>query len=318
MKIVVTGAAGYIGSCLCKMLLDKFQHIEIKAFDNLHYNQWESIDQSIYKDQRIKLYKEDCTEWSNELKIAITKADFIFPLAAIVGAPACDKIPEISTAINFKWFEEMLGLLDGSQKVIYPNTNSGYGTTPKDSICTEETPSNPISLYGKLKQASEDLLRKYENCVCFRLATVFGLSGRPRLDLMVNNFVYRAINDGYLDIFDGHYRRNFISVKDVCRAFIFATDSKNFDQMKGQVFNLGTDELNSTKIEFAKEIQRIVGCRVTEKQFKTDPDKRDYLVSNKKLNDVGFYSQDITLDQSVEEMANFCRGIENTQGMFNY
>jgi len=319
MKVVVTGAAGYIGSCLCKMLLDKYEDIEIRAFDNLHYDQWNSIDQSVYEDSRINFYEEDCTEWSFVLQESIAKANFIFPLAAIVGAPACDKIPAESTNINYKWFGDMLKLLHGQQKVIYPNTNSGYGTTPKDSICTEETESNPISLYGKLKQSSEDLLlSNYENCVCFRLATVFGLSGRPRLDLMVNNFVYRAINDGYLDIFDGHYRRNFISVKDVCRAFIFAMDDEHFNQMKGEVYNLGTDELNSTKMEFAKEIQRIVGCDVNEKQFKTDPDKRDYLVSNKKLNDVGFYSQETSLDQSVTEMAEFCRSISDTKGMFNY
>ena len=191
--------------------------------------------------------------------------------------------------------------------------------TEQNTICTEETESNPISLYAQLKQATEDLLLdSYPNSVCFRLATVFGLSGRPRLDLLVNNFVYRAVNEGKLDIFDGHFRRNFVSVRDVCRAFLFTMKEENFQQMKGQVYNLGTDSLNSTKLEFAKKIQEVVGCEVNEYQFKTDPDKRDYLVSNAKLNNLGFYSEDVKLDDRVKELAEFCKDLECTNGMFNY
>jgi|TARA_R110002020_G_scaffold46539_24_gene132431 nucleoside-diphosphate-sugar epimerase len=320
MNVVVTGAAGYIGTCLCKMLLEEFEDIQIKAFDNLHYNQWNSIDQSIFSNKNIQLYKTDVLLWEDSLVESLREADYIFPLASIVGAPACDEIPEISCSVNYHWFETLISItLDGYQRIIYPNTNSGYGTTAPDTVCTEETESNPISLYGQLKQSTEDLLlENYDNSVCFRLATVFGLSGRPRLDLLVNNFVYRAVNEGKLDIFDGQFRRNFVSVRDVCRAFLFAMEEENFQKMKGEVYNLGTDSLNSTKLEFAKKIQEIVGCEVNEHQFKTDPDKRDYLVSNKKLNSLGFESEDVKLDDRVEELAEFCNGLDCTNGMFNY
>ena len=170
-----------------------------------------------------------------------------------------------------------------------------------------------------MKQDTEDFLRKeYENVICFRLATVFGLSGRPRLDLLVNNFVYRAVKDNHLDIFDGHFRRNFVSVRDVCRAFVFAMRPTNFGGMKGQVYNLGADTLNSTKLEFAQKIQEITGCEVTEHSDKTDPDKRDYLVSSQKLYNLGFTPIDTTLDQRVRELSVFCSNVTDTDGMFNY
>jgi len=318
MKIVVTGAAGYIGSMLCKEIVDTLPSAKVYAFDNLYYNQWKHVESFLVHD-RIKFYNEDILDWSANLSQAIADADYVICLAAIVGAPACDKVPELSTDLNYHWYEDLLGKVDGSQKIIYPNTNSGYGTTPEGSVCTEESPSNPLSLYGKLKQDTEDLLRKeYENVVCFRLATVFGLSGRPRLDLLVNNFVYRAVKDGQLDIFDGHFRRNFVSVKDVCRAFLFALDSENFQKMKGQVYNLGADTLNSTKLEFAQKIQEITGCKLTEHNDKTDPDKRDYVVSSQKLYNLGFTPIDTTLDQRVRELSVFCTNTTSTDGMFNY
>jgi nucleoside-diphosphate-sugar epimerase len=318
MKIVVTGAAGYIGSLLCKEIVEQLPFAKVYAFDNLYYNQWEHVEPFLTHD-RIKFYDEDILDWSTNLTQAIADADYVICLAAIVGAPACDKVPELSTDLNYNWYEDLLGKVDGSQKIIYPNTNSGYGTTPEGTICTEESPSNPLSLYGKLKQDTEDLLKKeYENVVCFRLATVFGLSGRPRLDLLVNNFVYRAVKDKHLDIFDGHFRRNFVSVKDVCRAFLFAMRPNNFFNMKGQVYNLGADTLNSTKLEFAQKIQEITGCELTEHNNKTDPDKRDYLVSSQKLYSLGFTPIDTTLDQKVRELSVFCSNISDTEGMFNY
>lgn len=316
MKILITGASGYIGSELCKMILEQIPSAEILAFDNLYYDQWR-YTYNCFNNPRIVFYNQNILEWKDELISAVQSADFIICLAAIVGAPACDKVPELSTKINYEWYSELLSKLAGHQKVIYPNTNSGYGTTPHGTVCTEESATNPISLYGKLKEATEKyLLKNYKNTVCFRLATVFGLSARPRLDLLVNNLVYTSAKKNKLDIFDGHFRRNFISVNDVCRAFIFAIH--NFDKMKQNVYNLGADSLNATKLEFATKVKELTGCELAEHHNKTDPDKRDYIVSSQKLYDTGFTIEDSTMDKSIKELHYFCKNIINTDGMFNY
>jgi nucleoside-diphosphate-sugar epimerase len=316
MKILITGAAGYIGSSLCQHIIKTLPNAKIVGFDNLYYNQWEYV-KSYLEHPQIDFYNEDILDWSNNLINHIKTADYIICLAAIVGAPACDKIPALSTNINYTWYTHLLKQVTGRQKILYPNTNSGYGTTPEGSVCTESSPSNPISLYGKLKQNTELLLLKeYNNVVCFRLATVFVLSGRPRLDLLVNNFVYKVSKTNKLDIYDGNFRRNFISVHDICRAFVFGIN--NFDQMRGQVYNLGADSLNSTKLDFAKQIQKVLGCEIVEHNEKTDPDKRDYLVSSQKLYDLGFNIEDTTLDRNIIELYDFCKDLTDTTGMFNY
>lgn len=316
MKILITGAAGYIGSSLCQKIITESPDSKIIGFDNLYYNQWKYVEQAVTH-SNIDFYKEDILDWSDNLVSHIKTSDFIICLAAIVGAPACDKEPELSRNLNYLWFKNLLEFVDGKQKIIYPNTNSGYGTTPEGSICTEQSPSNPISLYGQLKQKTEDLLLKqYANTVCYRLATVFGLSYRPRLDLLVNNFVYKVSKKQRLDIYDGHFRRNFVSVNDVCRAFIYSI--KNFEMMKGQVYNLGADSLNSTKLDFAKQIQKVIGCEIAEHDNKTDPDRRDYIVSSQKLYDLGFEIEDKTLDKNILELYEFCNSLEDTNGMFNY
>lgn len=316
MKILITGIAGYIGSSLCQYLIKAFPNAKIIGFDNLYYDQWKYVESNLTHNQ-IEFYNEDILNWSDNLIYHIKTADYIICLAAIVGAPACDKIPELSTNINYSWYENLLKHINGQQKILYPNTNSGYGTTPEGTVCTENSQSNPISLYGKLKQNTETLLLKeYANTVCFRLATVFGLSGRPRLDLLVNNFVYKVSKTNKLDIYDGNFRRNFISIHDICRAFIFGIN--NFDKMRGQVYNLGADSLNSTKLDFAKQIQKVIGCEIVEHNETTDPDKRDYLVSSQKLYDLGFTIEDTTLDRNIVELYNFCKTIDNIDGMFNY
>lgn len=298
MKIVVTGAAGYIGSSLCEYFSALGN--EVVGFDNLIYDQGTLVSK-VFTKKNCTLYLEDVLDWSANLVEHIKTADVVIPLAALVGAPLCDKQPELASQINFEWFQFLLDHLD-KQLVIYPNTNSGYGSTG-DAICTEETPSNPLSLYARTKQDTEDLLlNNYANTVCFRLATVFGWSFRPRTDLLVNNLTKVAQRDGHITVFDPEFRRNYIHVKDIVNGFNFAI--KEARHMKGQVYNLGNDFLNTTKVELVQLVCKELGTTFSIDDSRTDPDKRDYNVSSAKLYDMG-YSPRYGLEVGIQEMAKF-------------
>lgn len=298
MKIVVTGAAGYIGSSLCEYFSALGN--EVVGFDNLIYDQGTLVSKVFTKKNCI-LYLEDVLDWSDNLVEHIKTADVVIPLAALVGAPLCDKQPELTSQINFEWFQFLLNHLD-KQLVIYPNTNSGYGSTG-DAICTEETPSNPLSLYARTKQDTEDLLLKnYQHTVCFRLATVFGWSFRPRTDLLVNNLTKVAQRDGHITVFDPEFRRNYIHVKDIVNGFNFAIKEER--HMKGQVYNLGNDFLNTTKVELVQLVCKELGTTFSVDDSRTDPDKRDYNVSSAKLYDMG-YNPRYGLEQGIQEMSQF-------------
>jgi nucleoside-diphosphate-sugar epimerase len=297
MKVLITGAAGYIGSKLTSKLLNAGH--QVFAFDNYFYDQYHVS--RVFDKSNCFHYNEDITEWSFKLKNAVANADFIFPLAALVGAPLCDRHPELTIKLNQEWFRTLLEYVSGTQKVIYPNTNSGYGSTG-EAICTEETPCNPISLYGKTKgEAEKILLNNYDNSVCFRLATVYGRSYRQRMDLLVNNLVYNAMKDRHLEVFDGHFRRNYIHVDDIVGAFIYTMN--NYDSMKNNVYNLGNDAVNMTKLDLVKKICEHTGISYSMIKDRTDPDKRDYIVSSKKLYDTGF-SPHYDLDYGIREMMN--------------
>ncbi len=319
MNILITGGLGYIGSILTKTL-GKLGH-NITVFDNLMFDQWSYVHHIVDK-PNIKYFNEDILDWSDNLINAIQEADIIIPLAAYVGAPLCDIDPKRATHVNFSWYTHLLKVINPNTVIIYPNTNSGYGTTQEGVICTEESVMAPISLYSKTKSMTEQLLlESHEKSICLRLATVYGLSYRPRLDLMVNNLVYKAINEGEIDLFDGHFRRNFIHIQDLVNVFLWFVENHS-DKCYKQVYNVGNDAVNTTKKDLAHKIRHVTGCSVVENKTKTDKDKRDYMVSSEKLYNLTGLSPSRDLEFGIREMAKFCSnlrlGSSNMDMMFNY
>ena len=286
-KILITGGAGYIGSMLTPYLLKKNYHVTV--LDNFMYKQ-NSLSTNCINDS-FNVIKGDVRD-QKLIKNLISKSDIIIPLAAYVGAPLCERDPVGAKSTNLDAQLFLLNELSIDQKLLMPITNSGYGIGNKNSLCDENSPLNPVSLYGKHKVEIENEALKRENSVSFRLATVFGMSSRMRLDLLVNDFVYRACNDKFIILFEGHFRRNFIHILDVVRVFNFGLE--NFPKMKGSTFNVGLSNANLTKIELCEEIKKqIPEFFYHEAKVGKDPDKRDYIVSNKKLNNLALFQQKI-------------------------
>jgi nucleoside-diphosphate-sugar epimerase len=243
------------------------------------------------------------------MKKLVSKADIIIPLAAIVGAPACDKDPVTAQSINKDSILWLLKQVSKSQQVIMPTTNSAYGSGDKNNFCDENSPLNPLSLYARDKVVVEKSLLEHENSTSFRLATVFGISPRMRLDLLVNNFTLRAITDGFVIVFEGHFKRNYIHILDVVQAFNLAIEKK--DQFKGEIFNVGLSQANISKIELCQEIKKIVpDFLFLEAPLGKDPDQRNYIVSNKKIEALGF-SPVVSLQEGLNELV---KGLK----MFNH
>jgi nucleoside-diphosphate-sugar epimerase len=243
------------------------------------------------------------------MKKLVSKADIIIPLAAIVGAPACDKDPVTAQSINKDSILWLLKQVSKSQQVIMPTTNSAYGSGDKNNFCDENSPLNPLSLYARDKVVVEKSLLEHENSTSFRLATVFGISPRMRLDLLVNNFTLRAITDGFVIVFEGHFKRNYIHILDVVQAFNLAIEKK--DQFKGEIFNVGLSQANISKIELCQEIKKIVpDFLFLEAPLGKDPDQRNYIVSNKKIEALGF-SPLVSLQEGLNELV---KGLK----MFNH
>lgn len=294
-KILVTGGAGYIGSILVPKLLN--ENNSVTVIDSLMYGQTSLLE--CCANPRFNFIAGDICD--RELMVRLVpQFDVIIPLAAVVGAPACKRNPALTKLINYDAQMFLIDQTSSRQMIVFPNTNSGYGIGEKDAYCTEESPLRPISQYGRDKVAVEQALLSRGNGVSLRLATVFGVSPRMRLDLLVNDFTYRAFKDRVIVLFEEHFRRNYIHVRDVAKAFGFAID--HFDRMKGEAFNLGLSSANLTKRQLAEKIKlyvpefHLISAAVGE-----DPDKRDYLVSNEKIESLG-WSPDYSLDDGIQEL----------------
>ena len=295
-KILITGGAGYIGSMLCTKLLHEGHNVTV--VDLLKYDKG-SLNH-LYFNKKFKLICDDVRKISLMKKL-IRKHDIIIPLAALVGAPLCEKFKRDAVSTNLGSIKTLCRLATKRNKIIYLTTNSGYGIGEKNKYCDENSPLKPISLYGRTKCDGEELVKsKVKNFVCFRLATVFGHSYRMRSDLLVNNFVYTTIKKKKLTLFEPHFRRNFIHVRDVVNAIIFTI--KNFKKIKNEVYNLGLSSANISKIMLAKKIKKqYKKLQIKIVTNRKDPDKRDYFVSNKKIERKGFKAT-ISLDEGISEL----------------
>ena len=282
MKILITGAAGYIGSVLVPILLQN-DH-EVIAIDNFMYKQTSLLDCCHY--DNFTLINGDVRN-SALIEENMKKVDAILPLACLTGAPLCDKDPITAKAVNFEAIKTILEKRSPSQIVIFPTTNSGYGVGEKGIHCTEETPLRPVSLYGQLKVEIEKMILDSGNSMTFRFATVFGVSPRMRLDLLVNDFTYRAYYDRFIVLFEAHFKRNYLHVRDAARAFMYGLD--NFEKMKGEAYNVGLSDANISKAELCEVIKtQIPNFYFSEAEIGEDVDKRDYIVSNEKIESAGF------------------------------
>jgi nucleoside-diphosphate-sugar epimerase len=295
MELLVTGAAGYLGSVLVPQLLE--EGYRVIAVDNFMYNQNSLLD-CCWRDS-LTIIRADVRD-RNLIKRLLKKVDAILPLACITGAPACSKDPITAKTTNFDAIKMILQLRSKNQPIIFPTTNSGYGVGQKDRFCTEESPLKPISLYGRLKVQVEKILLEEGSCVTLRFATLFGMSPRMRLDLLVNDFTYRAVVDRFLVLFEPHFKRNYLHVRDAARAFIFCL--RNFDRMKNQTYNVGLSDANLSKWELCEQIKKVVkNFYFVASEIGEDPDKRNYIVSNQKIEKAGFYPK-FSLQDGIREL----------------
>ena len=292
--ILITGAAGYVGSILCETLLSA--GFRVTALDKM------SFEPSLFH-----LCSNPCFDFIHGdvrdeklMAKAMQSADVIIPLAALVGAPLCARDPWTATSVNLDAVRLVTRLRSPRQLIIYPTTNSGYGTKSGDVHCTEDTPLEPISLYGITKTEAEKSVLEAGHSITLRLATVFGVSPRMRLDLLVNHFVYAAVTDGYLVVFEKGFQRNFVHIRDVADCFVFAI--QNHERMTGRAFNLGLDSANLSKEELAEKVkQHVPSFFVHYSEIGVDPDKRNYLVSNQRLREAGFEAKR-SLDDGITEL----------------
>ena len=305
-NILVTGGAGYIGSIMVPELL-KAGH-KVTVLDNFIYGQ--NSLAHVCHDPSFNVVRGD-VRTKDKIAPLLKDAEITIPLAALVGAPLCDSNPIEAKTINHDSMLALFNVVENDQLILMPTTNSAYGTGDKNNHCTEKSELRPISGYAKEKVAVERALMKRRNSISLRLATVFGMSPRMRIDLLVNDFTYRAVYDRFVVLFESHFRRNFIHIRDVTRAFLHAID--NYEKMKGEIYNVGLSDANLSKKELCEKIQQYVPSFIfQEAAIDKDPDQRNYIVSNKKIEDTGF-SPIHSLDFGIQELVKGYAMIKNSK-----
>ena len=305
-NILVTGGAGYLGSVLVRQLL-KLGH-KVTVLDNFMFGPNSLLDCCHY--DSFEVVRGDARD-KTLLQELIRDKDIVIPLAALVGAPLCKRDRIGAETTNTGAIKTLTEILSREQRIIIPITNSGYGIGQKGIYCTEQTPLNPVSFYGRTKVEAEKIALGRDNSVSLRLATVFGVSPRMRIDLLVNDFTYRAVQDRFIVIFEGHFKRNYIHIRDVAKVFIHVID--NFDAMKGEPYNVGLSDANISKLELCAKIKEQVSDFVfIEASVGEDPDKRDYIVSNEKIEKTGF-SPDYSLEMGIAELIKSYTIINNSK-----
>ena len=293
--VLVTGGAGYIGSILVPMLLAEGHRVTV--LDSFLYGQATLLD--CCNDPNLRIVRGEARDEAL-LKRLVPEADVLIPLACLVGAPLCDRRPVEAKTVNLDAVETLVGLSRPGQKIVYPNTNSGYGIGEQNLECTEDSPLRPISLYGRLKVDAEKAVLGSGRGVALRLATVFGISPRMRLDLLVNDFTYRAVTDRFVILFEAHFKRNYIHVRDVSRAFIHSMT--NFEAMQGRAYNVGLSEANLSKMELCLAIkEQVPDFTIMEAPVGKDPDQRNYIVSNARIEATG-YRPRVGLQAGIAEL----------------
>lgn len=307
MRILITGGAGYIGSVLTPMLLG-LGH-DVTVLDSFLYRQSSLLDCCVCKSFHV--INGDARD-EELMSKAVKNKDIIIPLAALVGFPLCEKNKLDAKSTNYGAVELLLSLRDKDrQKIIFPCTNSGYGIGEKDVYCTEDSPINPLSLYGRTKMKAEKAILESGNSLTFRFATLFGASPRMRTDLLVNDFTYRAVFDRTVVVFEGNFKRNYLHVRDAAKAFVFAMD--NFEKMQGRQYNCGLSDCNISKLELCAKIKEHIPSFVyLESPIGSDPDKRDYIVSNERLESMGWKPY-FSVDDGIEELIKVYTVIKNNQ-----
>lgn len=295
MRILITGGAGYIGSILSETLINSLPNFKITIVDNFSYNQ--NPLSNICYIGRISIINSDYRDFINYKK-NLDEADIIIPLAGYVGAPICKKKKYDSESVNLENQIKLFEKISDQQIVLMPTTNSAYGTND-DNICDENSKLKPISEYARQKVILEEKLFLLKNFVSLRLATVFGLSPRMRLDLLVNDFVFRAKFDGFIVLYEKNFKRNYIHVRDVAQAFLLCI--KNLDKTRGQIYNVGLSNANLSKIELCNKIKNHINFNIIINETQKDPDQRNYIVSNKKIENLGF-SPKFSIDDGIKEL----------------